>query len=120
MVLVSVLAASLAASLLVAAQVTPVTQAAPPAAATAAAVTASPVDDARTALRAKPVACEAAERALARLARGGRTPDDVDVLLEARRSELPCVVQSADRAIAALGIQQAEIVSWLLAHPPPP
>ena len=118
MVLVRVLAALLAGSILATAHAAPVSGTAAPA--VPAAKIASAVDDARTALRAKPVACDAVERAFAGLARGGRATDDVDVLLEARRSDLPCVVQSADRAIVALGIQQAEIVTWLLAHPPPP
>jgi hypothetical protein len=76
--------------------------------------------DARAALDATPRDCDAIAHAFTSLSQSGRQPGDIEVIVLARRTELPCAVSAADQAATTLAIPQAEVVSWVLAHPAPP
>jgi len=78
------------------------------------------IEAAKATLRVKPIDCIAVQGAFERAAAGGRQEGDIELVVEARRSDVPCVNQAAESYVATAGVPRDEVVAWVLGHPSQP
>lgn len=72
---------------------------------------------ARAALAAEPLDCQAVEAAFAAIQRAGRLQGDIEMVVTARRLDVPCAVAAANTLAEKLPIPDPEIMKWLLSRP---